>query len=260
MLAIEHYLQLRERPKDLVVMYQKWRDLSFLHYSLDPAELRSMVPNELEVDTFPDDNGHERAWVGLIPFWMTDVRPRFLPSLPGLNTFPETNLRTYVHLDGQRPGVWFFSLEAANRIACAVARQSVGLPYHWATMAFERKNSARAYSSKRADASKAVCKVTATAGEELGSADPGTLEFFLLERYVLYTRTRRKLLTVQVHHRPYPLNALTPKHCEENLTTRAGLPKFPWQHAIFSSGVNVEIYLPHKAPHPEAQGSAHTEQ
>src|SRR5947209_19996689 len=128
MVDINEYEKLRERPDGLLVMYQKWRDLSFLHFPIDPSALRSLVPQELDIDTFSNREGKEMAWVGLIPFWMTGVRPRGLPPIPGVNTFPETNLRTYVHRNGKKPGVWFFSLEASNRIACATARLTFGLP------------------------------------------------------------------------------------------------------------------------------------
>src|SRR5690349_5532277 len=114
MVAIEEYLKLREKPEGFRVMYQKWRDLTFLHYSIEPEWLRGHVPPELDIDTFPNANGEERAWVGLIPFWMTGVRARFFPPTPGLHQFAETNVRTYVHRNGKEPGVWFFSLDAAN--------------------------------------------------------------------------------------------------------------------------------------------------
>jgi uncharacterized protein len=167
-------------------MYQKWRDLSFLHYSLDPAELRAVIPNELEIDTFADASGSERAWIGLSPFWMTGVRPRFLPPLPALSTFPETNLRTYVHRDGV-PGIWFFSLEAANRIACALARKTLGLPYYRARMGAERKGTDCVYESIRTDEPGAICNVETSIANDVGPAAPGTLEFFLIERYILYS-------------------------------------------------------------------------
>jgi uncharacterized protein YqjF (DUF2071 family) len=244
-LSVEHYLKLREKPKDVVVMYQKWRDLSFLHYSLDPSEVRALVPRPLEIDTFADSSGRERAWVGLIPFWMTGVRPRFLPAMPGLSTFPETNLRTYVHVAGQKPGVWFFSLEAANRVACFAARKSIGLPYFWADMAVRKDGAKFEYKSSRKRDPSIICDATASVQSSRATAQPGTLDFFLIERYLLYSELQSKLLTVQVHHHPYPLNAMSLAGCNESVTGSAGLPQYPWEHLMFSPGVDVEIYQPH---------------
>src|SRR5687768_2328582 len=100
------------RPDGSPAMYQRWRTLSFLHWKVSAAELAPLLPPGLEVDTFEGD-----AWVGLVPFTMRGVRPRFLPPAPGLSAFHETNARTYVHQRGSAPGVWFFSLDAASRVA-----------------------------------------------------------------------------------------------------------------------------------------------
>src|SRR5579862_5442485 len=98
-------------------MFQSWRDLLFLHFSLPVSEIQTLLPVGLEVDTFPNSEGIDRAWVGLVPFRMEGIRPRRLPALPWISAFPETNVRTYVHQGGRRPGVWFFSLDAARWLA-----------------------------------------------------------------------------------------------------------------------------------------------
>src|SRR5205085_1965911 len=100
----------------------------------DPAAIQRLLPAGLTVDTFPDAQGEEKAWIGLVPFRMEGVRPRFLPPLPGLSAFPETNVRTYVHNEGKAAGVWFFSLDADQSIACWAARRFFGLPYFKAAM------------------------------------------------------------------------------------------------------------------------------
>src|SRR5262249_52242250 len=133
------------------VMFQRWHDLLFAHWALEPEQVRPLVPPELELDLFDG-----RAWVGIIPFWMSDVHVRGLPPLPGSGTFPETNLRTYVRLPLERkgqckehsglssgrtasdeiskPGVYFFSLDAASLQAVLAARLGFGLPYFWSRM------------------------------------------------------------------------------------------------------------------------------
>ena len=223
-------------------MYQKWRDLSFLHFAIDPQDLRSLIPEELQIDTFPDATGQERAWVGLIPFWMTGVRPRFIPPIPGLHTFPETNLRTYVHHKGKRPGVWFFSLEAANRLACATARLTFGLPYFWAKMQVTKRDKTCSYTSYRRDAQDVGCNVVTSVGNDLPPAELNTLEFFLVERYLLYSKFRGKLYTGQVHHHPYPIASASIESCDQTLTRASNVPDRPWIHCLFSPGVDVEIF------------------
>jgi len=245
-LDIEHYLSLRQKPKGLKVMYHKWRDLSFLHFPIDAAELRSVVPEELEIDTFPDANGVDKAWVGLVPFWMTGVRVPWLPAIPGLSTFPETNLRTYVHRKGTNPGVWFFSLDAANRIACAAARKTYGLPYFWASMRVHRDANKINYESRRRSSSEAFCKMTTLVGEEMGEARPGTLEFFLVERYLLFSKFRGQIVTAQVHHKPYQLNRLSVLSYRQTICEADGVPDRPMQHFLYSPGVDVEVYAVQK--------------
>lgn len=242
MLDLAQYEALRRRPKSPVVMHQKWRSLSFLHFPCDPAEVQATLPPGLTVDTFPDREGRSRAWVGLVPFRMKGVRPRFVPPLPGLSAFPETNVRTYVHHEGREPGVWFYSLDAANAVACAVARYSFGLPYFHAAMRVEEGERIR-YLSTRRD-SRAEHEIEVVPGEALDAAVPGTLEYFLVERYLLYSRLRNRLVTGRVHHRPYPLRTLETPSIRETVVEAAGLHPRPYIHRLFSPGVDVEVFAP----------------
>lgn len=234
-------LRIRSVPDQSAVMYQKWRSLLFLHFASDPIEIMPLLPPGLEVDTFPDPSGEPKAWVGLVPFRMEGVRPRFLPPLPGLSSFPEFNLRTYVHRRGRDPGVWFFSLEAANRIACAVARRFFGLPYHEAEMSLEEESELRKYHSKRLRGGADV-EIEAELGPELPSAAPGTLEFFLVERYLLYSLKGGKLFTGRVHHAPYPLREAHVLNLRESLCEANGVIPHRYIHAIASDGVDVMVY------------------
>ena len=108
-----------------------WVDLLFLHWPVDTAALRPHVPAELELETFDG-----AAWVGVVPFRMARTRARFAPPVPTARDFPELNVRTYVRRRGEG-GVWFFSLDAASRMAVEVARRWFGLPYFRARMACE---------------------------------------------------------------------------------------------------------------------------
>ena len=125
------------RPAGPPALYQRWSELLFLHWQVDPAALRALLPARLEIDTFDG-----RALVGLVPFTMSRIRPRWAPAVPWLSAFHETNVRTYVLCDGE-PGVWFFSLEAARLPGVLIGRTLWGLGYRWARMTLEREGARR---------------------------------------------------------------------------------------------------------------------
>src|SRR5438270_1979766 len=128
------------------VMYQHWHDLLFAHWALSPEQVRPLIPRELELDTFDG-----KACVGVIPFWMSRVRFRGLPPIPTASTFPELNVRTYVRAprEPDKPGVYFFSLDAASLLAVLGARAGAGLPYFWADMHAEAAEEGMRYRSIR---------------------------------------------------------------------------------------------------------------
>lgn len=214
-------------------MLQSWRDLSFLHFSCPPEEIQALLPEGLEVDTFDG-----RAWVALVPFHMKAIRPTWGPSAPYLSDFPETNVRTYVHYKGKKPGVWFFSLDAARWLACRYARLAFCLPYHHARMEVQLGAEIH-YLSRRHNAGH---DIRVRPGPILPPALPGTLDFFLVERYLLYAMRRGQLITGLVHHVPYPLQSLEVLACEETLVKANGITPRDWEHICFSSGVDVEVF------------------
>ena len=124
-------------------MAQSWHDLLFAHWPVPSKELRAGIPASLEIDTYDG-----QAWLGIVPFRMSGVRFRGIPALPGLSAFPELNIRTYVTAGG-KPGVFFFSLEAANPIAVRAARYWYHLPYRHARMACRAEGDGIAYTSQR---------------------------------------------------------------------------------------------------------------
>ena len=126
-------LAVRRRPLARPVMFQQWRDLLFLHWEFSVAEIQRTLPEGLFVDTFEG-----KAYLGVVPFFMQNIRPRFLPAVPGLSNFMEMNLRTYVHDRAGVPGVWFYSLDANQPLAVAIARRLFHLPYEHATMKSSR--------------------------------------------------------------------------------------------------------------------------
>jgi uncharacterized protein len=189
-------------PEGPWIMAQSWHDLLFAHWEVPVAKMRDLVPRGLEIDTFGG-----RAWIGVVPFRMSGVRLRGTPALPGLSAFPELNVRTYVKAAG-KPGVWFFSLDAANRIAVEVARTWFHLPYFFARMKACRNGEQINYSSRRNDR-RGSGEWLEAQYEPLGECfhpQPGTLEYFLTERYCLYAvRKDGALLRGEIHHRPWAL-------------------------------------------------------
>jgi hypothetical protein len=252
-LDVQERIALTQRPAGRPAGYQSWRHLSFLHWRLPAEELRPLIPRPLEIDTFDGD-----AWIGIVLFHMSNVQPwRQIPPLPGCSRFPETNVRTYVHLAGRRPGVWFFSLDAANPPAVLAARAFWKLPYYRSRMSVERVDPYLRYTSRRLwpKPAGAHTNIEVEIGEVLGrdeprrarpagQAIPGTLEFFLAERYLLYTGDgHQRLWSCQVHHVPYPLRTARLLHCEQSLIEALDIP--PPQgpcHVLFSDGVDVEVF------------------
>jgi len=235
-------LALRLRPAARAVMFQQWRDLLFLHWEYSVEEIQRTLPEGLFVDTFAG-----KAYLGVVPFFMQNIRPRFLPAAPGLSNFMEMNLRTYVHDRAGVPGVWFYSLDANQRLAVAIARRFFHLPYEYAKMNSSRtKAGAIRYESKRSggDANDAGCVFEYAPGAELPTASPASLDFFFIERYRLYAATGGCLWRGAVFHQPYPLCRAEVTAWDEHLLTLNGFAptgRRP-EHIIMSPGVDVTVF------------------
>jgi uncharacterized protein len=236
--SLDQRLRWRERPARSPVMYQTWTDLLFAHWEVAPEVLQASLPPGLTVDTW-----NSRAYLGVIPFFMRRVRPRGTPALPWISYFHELNVRTYVFDASGTPGIWFYSLECNQPIAVWLARALLGLPYQHARMRAPRAADGTISYRSRRRRGDARAEFAYRLGESRGVAAPGTLEFFLVERYLLFTVHRDRLLRAQVHHRPYPLHSVA-----VNPMAVAGLGppgvefRNPPAHLIGSSGVAVEIF------------------
>jgi uncharacterized protein YqjF (DUF2071 family) len=184
------------------IMAQSWHDLLFAHWPIDASHLRPLIPTALDIDTFQGE-----AWIGVVPFRMSGVRLRATPALPTLSAFPELNVRTYV-THGGKPGVWFFSLDAANAIAVSVARAWFHLPYFKARMRCEGRNDWIEYNSERTHrgATKAKLRMRYRPTGEVFHPQPGTLEYFLTERYCLYAvDAKSQISRGDIQHAPWSL-------------------------------------------------------
>ena len=221
-------------------MHQRWVDLLFLHWEVPIHALAPLLPPGLILDTFEG-----RAFVGLVPFTMTGVRPVWSPAIPGLSRFHETNVRTYVIGPNHEPGVWFFSLDAANAVAVRAARALWRLPYHLARMDLRHGDDGSiAYASERLwpGPLPAVCSVRAVPTGSIAPAAPGTLLHFLVERYILFAQARGRLFRGQVHHPPYPIQTAEVHALEETLVAAAGIPRpddAPLAHAAREVRVHI---------------------
>jgi uncharacterized protein YqjF (DUF2071 family) len=187
-------------PRGPWLMTQSWHDLLFAHWRVDVAELRRAVPAAFDLDLF-----HGEAWLGIVPFGMRHVGPRGLPDLPGVSAFLELNVRTYVRVD-DRPGVFFFSLDAASSVAVTGARAFLNLPYYRADMTLARHDGDVHYRSERRSRQPATFEATYSPVGDPFRPVAGSREHFLTERYCLYQCTRRgKPYRLDLHHRPWTL-------------------------------------------------------
>lgn len=238
--TLDQRLSVRERPSRTPVMYQRWADLAFLHWQWDAAEIQATLPEGLHVDTHDG-----QAWLGIVPFWMQAVRPRGLPALPWFSWFLELNLRTYVHDDSGRPGVWFYSLDCNQPLAVALARNLFGLNYVSAFQTGARPDhaAAREFISRRKSSGSRSRFHWCPEGADR-HAEPGSLEFFLAERYLLFSHRRGRLCRGQVWHEPYPLKDVRDLQQETALWVDQGFspPDRAPDHTLCSTGVSVSIY------------------
>jgi uncharacterized protein len=226
-----------------VVMFQVWRFLLFLHWAVEPALVQSTLPQGLQVDTFDG-----KAWIGIVPFHLGMLRMSILPPIPGLSNFWELNLRTYATDRHGRPGVWFYSLDVRNIVAVMSARLVFGLPYRYAKITAGLTDGSVDFRA-RLDASKSRVQYRYRPGPDIGEAIPGSLDFFLTERYRLFSVRSRRLLTGRIYHMPYRLSRPVLERFDTRLFQSNGFsePPRPPDHVIYSPRVDCSIYAPESA-------------
>jgi uncharacterized protein len=236
-------------------MAQSWHDLLFAHWPIDAAQLRPHIPTRLTIDTFAG-----QAWIAVVPFRMSGVRLRGTPALPWLSAFPELNVRTYVSA-GNKPGVWFFSLDAQNPIAVAVARAWFHLPYFRASMHSAGHAGWIDYASTRTHrgANPAILRAKYRPTTEVFESQLGTLEHFLTERYCLYAATPGGLIVRgEIHHAPWTLQQAEAGIHQNSMIEAVGFAT-PSQKPLlhFARRQDVVVWAPHRISF-EAAGRLHT--
>ena len=233
-------LAARHRPNGQPVMHQNWGKLLFMHWRINQDLLRPHIPSELEIDLFGGS-----AWIAVAPFTMWDIRafPPFIPAVPGFSSMHELNVRTYVHYDGV-PGVWFFSLDANSAAAVFGARTFFHLPYYNAEIELEQTADVINYELVREEDPPAEFQASWKIGKKLPRSQPGSREFFLTERYVLYAENEGELYRGRIHHEPWTLQEAEVKEFRSTMIGASGLPEpksQPFLH--YAEELSVDFWL-----------------
>jgi uncharacterized protein len=226
-------------PSGSWVQAQTWRDVLFAHWRVDAAALRGVVPPELPVDIFDGS-----AWLAVAPFEVTGLRSRGTWPPPRLSRFAETNVRTYTSV-ADKPGIYFFSLDAASRLAVLGARRTYRLPYFHARMSIERSGSEVSYASRRTTG-EASLRARYRPVRGPSPPRPGTLEHFLTERYCLYTvDERRRVHRAEIHHPPWELQRARAELEVNTMAAPLGFELAPEEALLhFSARQDVVIWPP----------------
>ena len=203
-------------------MRNRWDDLAFAHWPYDPAEVQALLPGGLQVDTF-DDGGGPRAWVSLVPFRMRRAGPTFLPPMPWLSTFAETNVRTYVVDSAGNRAVWFLSLDAARLPVVAFARWTIGFPYVWSTMTIDRRGDRWSYSTARRRWPRSPTGSTTMVVDAGPIIEPTALDVFLTARWGTVAEWRGQLRHHPVDHPPWVLREATIVELDDRAVVAGGL-------------------------------------
>lgn len=233
---------LPERPW---VMYQRWESLLFAHYQVPAEVLRARVPATLALEQFDGS-----AWLSITPLLVASVRARGLPPLPGVSSFPELNVRTYVTFGG-RPGVFFLSLDAASWAAVAGARTLYHLPYYRAAMRLRRfPAGAYHYFSRRVQGGASGPAEFRARYRPLGlvhRSAPGSLDHWLSERYCLYAAAGERIYRTEIQHARWPLQDAEAAIDRNTMAEAAGVPLgLRPDRLAFSSRLDVAVWWPER--------------
>jgi uncharacterized protein YqjF (DUF2071 family) len=218
-------------------MYQSWHDLLFAHWAVDAGLLRKYIPEPLQIDAFDGE-----AYVSITPLTMANVRPIFVPPLPLVSYFYEVNFRTYVYHDDV-PGVWFFSLDANALLPVVAARIAYHLPYYYSSITAANENERRSYGLRRSGDRPASLRAAWTSQGEPHHAEPGTLEFFLTERYYLFAASGPAVYRSRIWHKPWPLRPAQLEEFDTTLFDLIGLAAPAAEPLVAEGGpVDVEVW------------------
>lgn len=233
--------RMRERPSGRPVMLQTWRDLVFLHFPVEPQLAQRLLPQGLTIDTYPDVEGREKAWIGLVAFRLANIRPPWGPPLPWLSAFNEVNVRTYAHMEGREPSVWFCSLDGGPWPVRTIARLWYKVPY------FKSRVDAidmASYASRRPSGEGA--KISVRPVGVARQAERDSFEWFLFERYQLFSAGNGQTYSARVAHAPYKVQPAEIEFCETTVCTRLGIPHCHSTFAHYCREVRAEFFAPRR--------------
>jgi uncharacterized protein len=224
------------------VMYHHWNQITFFHWRYPPAVAQALLPSGLTAETFDGS-----AWIGLTPFLMEGVRAPGVPAVPRLSRFGEINVRTYVHDERGRSGIWFLSLDAARLPAVLAARAGYWLPYFWSDVTVQRTGDRIRYRCRRRwPAGGARCDAEVQLGSPLAEHERDGLAHFLTARYRLFTLIAGRLAAAEAEHHDWPLHHGSVLALDQDLLPRAGLPPTPGGPLVHTSpGVPVRVGMWH---------------
>jgi uncharacterized protein len=222
------------------VMHMRWHDLLFAHWPVEVSALRELIPRELEIDTYDG-----RAWIGIVPFRMDNVRLRGLPPLPMTGAFPEINVRTYV-TDGQRAGVWFLSLDAPSWLANAIARFWFKLNYRDARISCDHEDEWVTFHSNRHDGQAEFRARYRPVGTPF-HAGRATLERWLTDRYCLYAGRGGQVYRGEIHHEPWLLQRAEAELHGNTMSSALGI-SLPGHdpHILFARRTETRVWWPRR--------------
>lgn len=239
----------KERPDAPAVMHQRWENLLFVHWRWDPVQVQNTLPQGLTVDTY-----HGGAWVGVTPLFMRNVRPKFVPPVSFISDFLEVNVRTYVYDALGRPGVYFHSLDCDQPIVVETARRMLNLKYEHAAMRGHVDAAGFAELACQRMGEEALDVFRYRPNSEAEAAEPSSLEFFLLERYRLFTADPAGALwSARIHHPSHRVRKADVVVSNPALLRLAGFdPKsrLP-DHVCTTDPVDVEVFAPEPVPDVE---------
>ncbi|HXU17719.1 MAG TPA: DUF2071 domain-containing protein [Terriglobales bacterium] len=220
-------------PSGPWLVQQRWNDLLFAHWQVPYEQLRPLVPSQLTLDAHQG-----KCWVTIAPFHMSGIRGRRMPPIPGASAVPELNVRTYVTCDG-KSGVYFFSLDAASRLAVWGARTFYKLPYFFSRMSVEERDGWIHYNSLRTSSS-AEFRGRYRPARAVELREPGSIEHWLTERYCLYTVAAGTVFRCDVHHERWPLQDAEAEIQMNTMAAAAGLT-LPAREPLLHFSKSIEV-------------------
>jgi uncharacterized protein len=234
----------RPLPSGRWAMTQRWNDLLFAHWPASATAVAALLPEWMEVDTFQGS-----AWIGVVPFWLDRIKIRGVPPIPGVRSFPDLNLRTYVRdrYTGTR-GIYCFSLDASNLVAVGMARLFYHLPYHWAEMRLEQRSDREfSFYSRRLFAGRQVMFKARYRGlgptRKTAECRSGSFEFFITERTCLLSSNRAgEPVRANLHYVPWPLEEAEAEIERNDLPSTIGI-ELPAIEPVLHYSRRLAVYI-----------------